>query len=286
MAPALPVRPAMREYVRPGVRPLASKAPRASRSRAVRVITWNMGLADRTRRFVKTHEQAWRYVLELEPDLAFLQEAFPPEWAAEEGTIVRGPFEKWGSLIFSRRPHIEPFTLPETSPLRALPGYYAAYGLVQLPHGTEVIGASIHARPARAEGQVLGGQDPAKLRRSAEGPKFNDVVFAGLVPLVERRPFIVAGDWNTARRQGTKRGSEIGTKFFDRVREAGWSDCVWDTRQDEFRTWFGPGKLQQDDYVFCDTTFGHSVKDVSVATDAATELHLSDHAPLIIDFSD
>ncbi|MEO8424234.1 MAG: endonuclease/exonuclease/phosphatase family protein [Actinomycetota bacterium] len=249
----------------------------------MRVITWNMGQADRPKRFAKTHEQAWRFLLGLNPDLAFLQETFPPSWAEEEGTIVRGPFEKWGSLVFSRGPAIEPLTLPETSPLRALRGNYVAFVRVQLPDGTGAIGASIHARPARAEGEVLGGQDPEKLRRSVEGPKFNDVIFAGLVPLVEQRRFILAGDWNTARRQGTQRDSKIGMKFFDRVRDAGWHDCAWDARGDEIRTWFGPGKLQQDDYIFCDQTLGKSVRAVTAAAEAAAELHLSDHAPLIVD---
>jgi hypothetical protein len=46
----------------------------------MKVITWNMGLADRAHRFVKTHDQAWRYLLGSGPDLAFLQEAFPPDW--------------------------------------------------------------------------------------------------------------------------------------------------------------------------------------------------------------
>jgi endonuclease/exonuclease/phosphatase family metal-dependent hydrolase len=121
-------------------------------------------------------------------------------------------------------------------------------------------------------------------RRSVEGPKYNDAIFAGLAPLVETRRFIFAGDWNTARRQGTERDSRAGAEFFARVREAGWHDCVWGKRQDEIRTWFGPGKLQQDDYVFCDPSLRESVDEVSVAEDAATEWHLSDHAPLIVDF--
>jgi hypothetical protein len=68
---------------------------------AVRVITWNMGLGW-SRRFVRTHEEAWRYLLGLRPDLAFLQETFPPHWAEGEGRVVRDPFEKWGSFARSR----------------------------------------------------------------------------------------------------------------------------------------------------------------------------------------
>lgn len=242
-----------------------------------------MGLADRPRRFVKTHAEAWRYLIGLSPDLAFLQESFPPDWVEGEGRVVRDPFQRWGSAIFSPTLAIEPFALPEDSSLRALPNYLA-FAKVSLPDGMHVIAASIHAPPRRAEGDVLGGRDPEELRRSVEGPKYNDAIFAGLAPLMEGRRFILAGDWNTARHQGTERDSRAGEEFFARVREAGWHDCVWGKHHDEIRTWFGPGRLQQDDYVFCDRSFGESVDEVFVAEDAANKQHLSDHAPLIVSF--
>jgi endonuclease/exonuclease/phosphatase family metal-dependent hydrolase len=248
----------------------------------VRVVTWNMGLADRAGRFASTHEQAWRYLLELKPDLAFLQEAFPPDWVEGEGAVVRDPFDRWGSLIFSPTLAIRRLSLPEDSPLRALPKYLA-FAEVPLPDDASAVAASIHAPPRRAEGEILGDREPAELRRSVEGPKFNDAIFAGLVPLVRGRRFILAGDWNTARRQGTTRASRAGEEFFARVHEEGWYDCVWDTRQEEVRTWFGHGKLQQDDHVFCDRALGETVAGISVAEDAATRSHLSDHAPLIVD---
>jgi hypothetical protein len=240
-----------------------------------------MGLADRRRRYFGTHPEAWRHLLDLGPDIAFLQEAFPPDWV--EGGIVRDPFKKWGSIVFSPKLAIEPLALPMDSALRALPNY-PAFAEVGLPDGTQALAASIHAPPRRAEGLLLGGQDPIELRRSVEGPKYNDAIFAGLVPLMDGHRFIIAGDWNTARHQGTERASRAGQEFFKRVREAGWHECVWGKRQSEIRTWFGRGTLQQDDYVFCDPSLGQSVGEVSVAEEAATERRLSDHAPLIVDF--
>ncbi len=56
-----------------------------------------------------------------------------------------------------------------------------------------------------------------------EGPKYNDAIFAGLVPLVDGQRFIIAGDWNTARHQGTERASRAGQEFFKRAREAEWA---------------------------------------------------------------
>ena len=249
----------------------------------MRVISWNMGLADRSRRFLKTHDEAWRFLLGLGPDLAFIQESLPPDWGEIEGRIMRDPFKKWGSAVFSPGLEIEPLTLPVGNPLRALPNYLA-FGEVQLRDDAKTLVASIHARPSRADGDILGDHDPESLRRSVEGPKYNDAIFAGLVPLVEGRSFILAGDWNTARRQATARDSRAGNEFFTRVSEARWHDCTWSKLGDEIQTWFGNGKVKQDDYVFCDLALGERVSDASVAEDAVTELHLSDHAPLVVDF--
>jgi endonuclease/exonuclease/phosphatase family metal-dependent hydrolase len=242
-----------------------------------------MGLADRSHRFVKTHDEAWSYLISLRPDLAFLQESFPPDGVA--GEVVRDPFHKWGSLVFSPSLLIEPFDLPEGSALRALPNYLA-FGEASFGDGVRAVLASVHAPPRRAEGDVLGGREPEELRRSVEGPKYNDAIFAGLVPLVEERRFIAAGDWNTARRQRTERDSRAGEQFFARVRDAGWCDCVWEELHDEIQTWFGGGKIQQDDYVFCDPELGKRVDKITVASDAVTEHGFSDHAPLIVDFAE
>ena len=249
----------------------------------MRVISWNMGLADRSRRFLKTHDEAWRFLLDLRPDLAFTQESLPPDWAENEGRIVRDPFKKWGSAVFSPRLAIEPLTLPGGNPLRALPNYLA-FGDIQLDDAEHTLVASIHAPPRSADGDILGEHDPDTLRRSVEGPKYNDAIFAGLVPLVERRSFIFASDWNTSRRQATDRDSRAGNEFFTRVGEARWHDCTWSKLEEEIQTWFGAGKVKQDDYVFCDLELGERVSNVAVAEDAATKLNLSDHAPLIVDF--
>jgi hypothetical protein len=249
----------------------------------MRVVTWNMGLADRTRRFTKSHDEAWRYLLALTPDLAFLQEAFPPGTTLDEGTVVRDPFKRWGSLIYSATVQIQPLRLPEQTALRALPDYLA-FASFQLEDEAVTLAVSVHAPPRRAEGEILGGIKPEELRRSVEGPNFNDAIFAGLKPMFDGARFIAAGDWNTARRQRSERDSRAGELFFERVLEAGWHDCVWTVLQDEVRTWFGPGSIVQDDYIFTDASLGRCVADVSVADEAANELHLSDHAPLIVDF--
>lgn len=218
----------------------------------------------------------------LGPDLAFVQEPLPPAWVRSEGTLIYGPFKQWGSAIFSPRYPLERVRLPEESNLRAL-GAYLALGEASLPDGSDVFVASVHARSGTATSAQLGHLEAAAVKRpSARVPLVNDAIFAGLTEVVGER-FIVAGDWNTARKQGTEKASRIGTEFFERAQERGWSDSVWENRADEIRTWFGRGQILQDDHAFCDSALGKHLNDVQAAGDAATDLGLSDHAPLILE---
>jgi hypothetical protein len=157
-------------------------------------------------------------------------------------------------------------------------------GEASLPDGSDVFVASVHARSGTATSAQLENLEAAAVKRpSARVPLVNDAIFAGLVKMAGGR-FIVAGDWNTARKQGSEKASRIGTEFFERARGRGWYDCVWEERADEIRTWFGKGQIQQDDHAFCDRRLGERLADVWVAEDAALHVGLSLHAPLILEF--
>jgi endonuclease/exonuclease/phosphatase (EEP) superfamily protein YafD len=258
------------------------------------VITWNMGMGPGPNRgrTPGLHDQAWHFLLGLGPDLAFVQEALPPAWVRAQGTLVHGPFQQWGSAIFSPRYPLERYHLPEGHHLRTL-GTYLALARAMLPDGTEAVVASVHARAGKASVAQLGILNPVEIQRSSDGPNVNDVIFAGLADLVGDH-FIVAGDWNTARHQASDpadKRNAIGRAFFKRASDRGWFDCTSDTPGAEFRTWFGPGIIVQDDYVFCDQT----LKDILVvdradpargpwASKDVQRLRLSDHAPLVLDF--
>ncbi len=243
-----------------------------------------MGLGSVGVRKPDLHDQAWHYLLGLGPDLAFLQETLPPAWTRSEGTLIHGPFKRWGSVIFSPRYPLERFRIPQESNLRAL-GSYLAFATASLPDGTEAFVASVHARDGGATEAQLGSLTRTEVRRpSAQGVRVNDVAFAGLEGLVGDR-FIVAGDWNTARGQRSQRGRKAGSEFFERAHARGWYDCVWDKTGGELQTFFRKGSsLKQNDHAFCDRELGRLLGKPRAAAETATVLALSDHAPLILDF--
>jgi hypothetical protein len=247
----------------------------------MRVVTWNMGMSPPRPQVPGLHDQAWHFLLGLGADLAFVQEARPPSWVRNEGSLVHGPFKRWASAIFSPRYPLQPVAVPAESPLPSL-GSYLAVAVPTLPDGLDAIVSSVHAVARPAKPVHLGRLDARQLARSRGGPQLNDVVFAGLTNVVAERRFIAAGDWNTGR---TQADLEAGARFFDRARQHGWTDCVWESRGEELQTWFRQGDvLVQNDHVFCDVQLGTRVLDTWVADDAARLLGLSDHGPLVVDF--
>jgi endonuclease/exonuclease/phosphatase family metal-dependent hydrolase len=113
----------------------------------------------------------------------------------------------------------------------------------------------------------------------------SDVAFSGLAGLVTDGRFIVAGDWNTARRYGERPTSAQALEFFDRARKSSWNECATPGQGKEMCTWFKDGQPEaQLDHAFCDSSLWTLFSAAWVASDAVLRLGLSDHAPLVIDF--
>jgi len=249
----------------------------------MRIVSWNMGMNTVGRFKPGTHDRAWHYLLGLGPDIACLQEALPPSWVRNEGTLVQGPVTKWGSAIFSPRFPLDRYRIPNDSPLNAL-GSYLAYATALLPDGQEAFIASVHTPAKEATRAQLRPLDSDEVRRpSVSRPWVNDVAFAGLSRLVSSERFIFAGDWNTDR-LFDRDGGTAGVEFFERARAIGWVECSRDDDSD-LQTWFREGDAPyQLDHAFCDPKIGDQRLGIRVAREAAEVLGLSDHAPLVMDF--
>jgi hypothetical protein len=139
---------------------------------------------------------------------------------------------------------------------------------VSLPDGRECAAVSVHAPAAVAPSKHRGGR--RDLARSPNGPMWNDVIRAELTDALQG-PFLVGGDWNTGRKQGSAKSDAAGAAFFDRASAVGWSECVDPERRGQQRTWFGPGGIVQDDHVFADAPLAESARKVWVATEAVED---------------
>ena len=163
----------------------------------MRIVSWNPGAAYGP--YVGRHDEAWRYLESLEPDIALLQECVPAAWALRRWTVVKPAFSFWTTAVaVPARPTTE-VAIPKGNLLARFRGFAAA-AEVTVPGIGPVVVVSVHASAHPANARTLRGLDPAALRRpSATEPWWNDLFFAGAAELVAGRRVIVGGDWNTAR---------------------------------------------------------------------------------------
>lgn len=80
----------------------------------MRVVTWNMGYAIGGSAYGRHHDRAWRTLLELDPDVALVQEARPPSWVSDNGaTVVGRPRNEGGdfqTVIWSKSRPLDPIS--------------------------------------------------------------------------------------------------------------------------------------------------------------------------------
>jgi exonuclease III len=249
----------------------------------MRVVSWNLGVAFSFRR---THDQAWQYLAELDPDIALLQEVDPPAWTDERWAIEARPVRGWGSAI-AAKPDLKLKGLHD--PLRSEPRRdpYLLAGTVVLPDSTELVIVSVHSRIGKAPPEDQAGLESEAIRRPHESaPHHNDVDYALVRRLVEGRRFLVSGDWNIARLwDETHRGTHEAD-FFTRADADGWIECYQSFHPEgEGRTWYhGNDAPCQLDHAFCDPVTAERLRSCEIVAHPAETLALSDHAPLVVEF--
>ena len=249
----------------------------------MRIVSWNMGAAFGP--YVERHDEAWRHLESLAPDIALLQECVPAAWALRRWTVVKPRFSFWTTAVAVPAWKATEVEVPKENLLARFPGYVAA-AEVEVPGSGSVLVVSVHAAAHRASERTLRGLDPTALRRpSADEPWWNDVFFAGAVELVAGRRFIVGGDWNTARYLDTEGAPKpVGAEFVVRAEAAGWTDLHQAVVDHEERTWYGRRnpRSYMPDHVFADPETAAGLAHARVDA-APAEAGLSDHAPVIIE---
>lgn len=100
-------------------------------------------------------------------------------------------------------------------------------------------------------------------------------------------PFVVSGDWNVSPELWDRHHPNTHeADFFARAREAGWVDIYRRFHDSEGRTWFRrTDQPYQLDHVFCDSTTATRVRSCEIEAYPAAVLSVSDHAPVVIEFT-
>ncbi len=246
-----------------------------------------MGAAYGPYREPAAHDRAWHWVAAVDPDLALLQETNAPDWVRQRWTLHDEAHEFWASAIVTRPGlDLRPVAFDPASVLGRFGSYLATAELV-LADGTALLVASVHTRATVASARGTHGLDRAAIARPSVGePWWNDVAFAGYRELVEGRPFLVGGDWNTSRWcDADGNPTPSGADFFARAEAAGWRELSLDGDGHEGRTWYGSTnpRPHQPDHVFADPATAATASDFAIEPWPVTALGLSDHAPLLLE---
>lgn len=275
----------------------------------MRVINFNIhGANVPGRKDRATQERAWHQLASYNADLALVQEVQHdaiPEWAKERWTILQGDpgifpsaAAGWGSVIAAAgglglRPRPDLLRGDRVD----LVYDYAVFGEIDLPDKKSAVVSSVHV-PARrlpehlelmGRAGALTSEEMAAIAQPGDAAWALDLFFAVIADMVHWARFLVGGDWNNSRLfdldpELQKKGQPpFGAMFFTRARDAGWYECHG-TKNEE-RSFLNPDvRPHQLDHLFCDKTTYEHMTDCTVRVEWVSR-ELSDHAPLVTDFS-
>lgn len=259
----------------------------------MRIILWNMA-AGSPRIKADKHQAAWEYLFKLKPDIALIQEACTPISINSSFTIEWKPAygnKKWGTAILSMYPITKRFDIFKLEP-KLETAFNEIMNLVQVveievSEGLNLTVVSVHS-PART---VDKNNIPADIHeiiklKLNKNIWYADVIFGAIRNLPKgKKPFLVGGDWNTARLFDEVYWPRGNVEFFERMEKHGLYDCVFSQHGKEIQTWFREGdNPYQLDHLFCDENSLTQIQTCEIDQYPAEKLNLSDHAPVIAEF--
>lgn len=260
------------------------------------VVTWNMGYMGHA----KIHDAAWHWLFDtLQPDVAFLQECVPPEWAYKQGSLVFGraypktPSHRWGTSLYTSSLRTTPSPLTEVEEWMSMlgpdaPNKFAATDLNGWCMSAEVdaIGMepvlvlSIYNPYYPIPRNLLQGIDLKGIKLELNNDVWLlDVLFYFLKRRLDK-PLLLGGDFNYSRLldQPKPRGNN---EFFDRIKEEGFVSLHRRFHEADEQTFFHPKRRKhQLDYLYADSSTADLATSCRVIPyDQVSDF--SDHAPIL-----
>src|SRR4051794_9961829 len=237
---------------------------------------------------------AWRYLDDLNPDFALLQEARPPADAAEawQGGLVfsptwlRGPANEqaWGSAVLSRSiPILDCRDLARGPWLTEPQGGAAAIARTDGPDPLWLASLYSDAAPLEPERREL-HKDAIGNLKLCEEPKVwtIELIAPELARLFRDSAFVCGGDLNSGLLFDKNLKKTSNQALFDNLAALGFVDLRTRHFAEEQRTFFAKNKGHyQLDHVFSDAGTEARTRSWRVLTEAVERADpLSDHAPI------
>jgi hypothetical protein len=234
---------------------------------------------------VGRHQQAWEVLSDLEPDVGLVQEVVPPRWVTDEWAMVFRPkFSTWpwGCAVIARDRTLTEFVPGASQPWLGELGGAAVVASVGADAALWL--ASIHSGAYAVSSEPLSRLTVEGIRRCHPSKTWEiEMIAHELEQTFRDRRFIAGGDLNSALLFDAVNRYDYNARLFDNLRQLGFHDLR--DSQDEQPTFFKEGRRPyQLDHVYADHETASSPHSCKVVPEPATDLGVSDHAPIVIDF--
>jgi len=264
-----------------------------------RVVTWNLHHG-------KVSSLAWDYLLELNPDIALLQEVgiLPEKISSRFSKYASiaikkdGMPQRFNTAILVKGRVGEPILLSApiqwmAKELKRFDGNLVT-GQVVLDNGPIVKAVSVYSPAWAIERTRVSIYDLSEITLpTANGIWLADILWASLkhMKLNANEPWIIAGDFNLSETFDTWNvGKQSNRAYLQRMRELGLTECLRESQGQLTPTFRNPTRgnpvMHQMDHLFVTNVLADNLVTCSTGDkDIVFGERLSDHLPIIADFA-
>lgn len=246
---------------------------------SLKILSWNM----------RGRDLNWKWLVEqADFDIAFLQEAtYPTGFEDSFVSVIHHPKKKlaWGTAIVSKSIKLEPFNNLKF-------GYWGfkMNGSVAVAHtlGENPIWfASMHCGHKAVIGREFVRNPLEGLALDGKTPVKEITVISHLLSQkLSGQRFIAGGDLNVSLLHDESRGGKASEKQLNLFAKGGFLDIRKKFLEQEMQSFFKAGsRPSQLDHLFADETLFESAVNWQVMTEVVADLQLSDHAPIVAEFT-
>ena len=251
--------------------------------------------------FAGPTSKAWDYLVELEPDIALLQEVtgMPDDVSARYDAVTLPTSGPTSERYFYSTAVLAGHCAWATERLRSEAGWvdaelarYAGNLIstrVRLGD-VEIRVISVHSPYFRLDQTQFAGIDTSTVKLTQNPDVYlADVLWAALPPSTAE-PWIVGGDFNLSETFDSWAGGPRGNReYLDRMTSSGYTECLrakTGKLTPTFRNRVGGAVLHQIDHIFVSAQLAKRLEACDVGSaERVFDVELSDHLPIIADFA-